>query len=93
MTNVISYSELRQKLKAIMDKTSKEHEPTIIQRKNGSNLVLIDEEDYRIREESLHLFNSQKNMNRILEACTRDPKERLQFNTVEELENEVRNRS
>ena len=44
--NAINYSDLRKNLKATMDKIISDHEPVIITRRNGDNVVMVSYEDY-----------------------------------------------
>lgn len=61
MNQVISYTNARQNLKSVLDKVCKNSQPILIQRRNGENVVLIPEEEYRSLDESAYLNASPKN--------------------------------
>lgn len=71
MRHEISYSELRKGLKNYMDQVSSEHEPLLVNRRNGENIMLLSEADYRSLEETAYLSRSPRNLKRILEALNR----------------------
>jgi len=66
--NAINYSELRKNLKSTMDKIILDHEPVIITRRNGDNVVMVSYEDYAAIEETAYLLNSPKNAERLREG-------------------------
>jgi antitoxin YefM len=66
--NAINYSELRKNLKSTMDKIILDHEPVIITRRNGDNVVMVSYEDYAAIEETAYLLNSPKNAERLRES-------------------------
>lgn len=66
-----SYTDLRKHLKSSFDKVSNEHEPILVTRRNGDNIVLISQNDYESLEETAYLLKSPNNAERILEAVNR----------------------
>jgi antitoxin YefM len=62
---VISYSELRNSLKAVMDKAYADHDPVIITRKSGHHMVLVSLEDFKAMEETSYLLSNPKNAERL----------------------------
>ncbi len=64
----VNYSELRKKLKSVLDGVCENHEPVIITRKNSDNLVLLSYEDYSAIEETAYLLRSPKNAKRLRES-------------------------
>ncbi len=66
--NAINYSELRKNLKSTMDKIISDHEPVIVTRKNGGNVVMVAYEDYAAIEETAYLLRSPKNAKRLRES-------------------------
>jgi antitoxin YefM len=66
--NAINYSELRKNLKAIMDTIISNHEPVIITRRNGDNVVMVSYEDYAAIEETAYLLKSPENAKRLRES-------------------------
>jgi len=65
---VISYSQLRNSLKAIMDKAWADHDPVIITRKSGHHMVLVSLDDFKAMEETSYLLSSPKNAERLKSA-------------------------
>jgi antitoxin YefM len=59
--DAVSYSELRQNLKTCMDRVYFDHEPLIITRKNGENLVLLSIDEYNSLIETNYLLGNEEN--------------------------------
>jgi len=66
--NAINYSDLRKNLKSVMDQIITDHEPIIITRRNGDNVVMVSYEDYSAIEETAYLLQSPKNAKRLRES-------------------------
>jgi antitoxin YefM len=66
--NAINYSVLRKNLKSTMDKIISDHEPVIITRRNGENVVMVSYDDYAAIEETAYLLKSPKNAQRLRES-------------------------
>ena len=66
--NAINYSDLRKNLKSTMDKIIDDHEPVIITRRNGDNVVMVSYEDYSSIEETVYLLKSPRNAERLRES-------------------------
>ncbi len=58
---VVSYTELRNSLKSIMDRACYDHDPVIITRKSGEHMVLLSLEDYKSMEETNYLLSNPYN--------------------------------
>lgn len=71
MRHEISYSHLRKGLKSYLDQVCIEHEPLLVTRRKGENVMLLSEDDYRSLEETAYLSRSPKNLKRLLEALNR----------------------
>jgi antitoxin YefM len=78
MNLTISYSDIRKNLKSYFDKACDEHTPLLVTRKNGENVVVISEDDYRSMEETAYLSKSPKNLERLLKAMNRKESYTLQ---------------
>lgn len=65
----VSFSQLRQDMKHIMDTTRERHEPTIITRKSG-NMVLMSLEDYNALEETAYILGNPRNAARVFSSLT-----------------------
>jgi antitoxin YefM len=68
LMNAINYSDLRNNLKSTMDEVITSHEPVIITRQKGDNLVLMSYEDYAAIEETAYLLRSPENARRLRES-------------------------
>jgi antitoxin YefM len=66
--NAISYSEARHALKDVMDEACSNHEPILITRRKGENVVLLSLEDYESIMESEYLLSSPVNASRLMQS-------------------------
>lgn len=66
--DAVNYTDLRQNLKARMDKVYHDHEPLIITRKNNENLVLISLEDYNSFVETQYLLSTKNNADHLMKS-------------------------
>lgn len=67
-----SYSKARRNLKSVFDRVCDDHEPVVITRRSGENVVVVSEEDYASLEETAYLLRSPANARRLLAAVARD---------------------
>lgn len=67
----ISYSDMRKNLKKNFDTVCVDHNPLLVTRRNGSNIVVISEEDFRSLQETAYLSQSPYNLQRLLQALQR----------------------
>jgi antitoxin YefM len=63
--NILTFSEARAGLKAVMDDVCTDHSPTVITRKNGEAVVMLSLTDFNSIEETLYLLSSPKNASRL----------------------------
>ena len=71
MRHEISYSEVRKSLKSYFEQVCIEHTPLLVTRRNGENVMILSEDDYRSLEETAYLSRSPKNLRRLLESLSR----------------------
>ncbi len=64
----ISYSDLRENLKSKLDEVSDFHEPLIITRQKGKNMVLMSLEDYNSYMETIELLSSPTNAEHLFKS-------------------------
>jgi antitoxin YefM len=89
MERAVSYSELRKKLKTACDEVCDRHEPLLIKRRRGGDVVLIAKEDFDSLEESAFLLSSPENAMRLSEALRRRSEDRSAFASIAALKHEV----
>ncbi len=64
----LTYSEVRNNLKSVLDRVNKDGETVIVTRKRGENVVILSLDDYNAMQETLHLLSSPKNAERLLRS-------------------------
>jgi antitoxin YefM len=65
---IISYSEARNNLKAVMDRAVNDHVPIAITRQRGKPVVMVDLDDWNGMSETLYLLSTPNNAKRLLES-------------------------
>ncbi len=58
---VVTFSELRNDLKKIMDTSADQHEAIIIKRPKGENMILLSQSDYESLKETAYLLGTEAN--------------------------------
>lgn len=69
--HVISYSDARASLKAVMDAVCDSHEAAVVTRQKGDDVVILSKEDYDSIMETLYLLKSPVNASRLLTSAAR----------------------
>ena len=46
MNTTVSYTDIRKNLKSSFDKAAKEHEPILVKRRNGENIVIVSQDQF-----------------------------------------------
>jgi antitoxin YefM len=64
--NILTFSDARAGLKAVMDDVCTDHSPAVITRQSGEPVVMLSLADFNSIEETLHLLSSPKNASRLL---------------------------
>ncbi len=85
MNMTISYSSLRTNLKSFCDKVCSDHEPLVIERQNGENLVLLSAEDYAAMQETFYLLRNPKNAERLIGAVDTPRSQMREFESIDDL--------
>jgi antitoxin YefM len=65
---VISYTQARKSLEAVIDQVIEDQEPALIRRCEGGNVVLLPEQSYNSMQETLHLLSTTKNAQRLFRS-------------------------
>ena len=89
MNMTISYSKLRNNLKSVLDQVCADHEPMLIERQNGEDVVLISQEDYSSWAETMYLLRSPANASRLLSALNADSSKQTSFDSIDDLKTEL----
>lgn len=65
--DVVTFSEARANLKAVMDRACADKAPVVVKRARGQeNVVIVPESEWDSMEETLYLLRSPKNAERLL---------------------------
>lgn len=64
--NILTFSEARAGLKAVMDDVCTSHSPTVITRQNGDPVVMLSLADFNSIEETLYLLGTPNNAKHLL---------------------------
>ncbi len=65
---VVSYTQARKSLEAVISQVIENQEPALIRRREGGNVVLLPEQTYNSMQETLHLFSTTANAQRLLRS-------------------------
>jgi antitoxin YefM len=68
---IVTYSETRANLKAIMDRVVNDHTPIAITRQRGKPVVMIDLDDWNAMQETMYLLSRPNNATRLMGAVER----------------------
>ena len=66
--HVISYTDARNSLKAVIDQVIEDQAPTLIHRQEGGNAVFLSKEVFSSIQETLYLLSSPANARALLES-------------------------
>ena len=66
--DMLSFTDARANLKAVMDRVVADRAPIAITRQRGESVVMISASEWAGMEETLHLLRSPRNAERLLEA-------------------------
>lgn len=64
----VNYTNLRENMKAYMDKVTDDYETMIITRKDNKNVVMISEEAYNNLMENVHVMGNKANYDWLTES-------------------------
>lgn len=69
--DIVTYSETRANLKAVMDRVVTDHVPVAITRQRGKPVVMVDLDDWNALMETRYLFSTPENARALLGAVDR----------------------
>ena len=64
----VNYTNLRENMKAYMDKVTDDYETMIVTRKDNKNVVMISEEAYNNLMENVHIMGNKANYDWLMES-------------------------
>lgn len=83
--STVTYTEARENLASIWDKTVSSREPVVISRRGAESVVMLPLEEWEGVTETAHLLRSPANARRLLSALLRAEKGEGKVMTREEL--------
>ena len=70
--DIVTFSEARANLKAVMDRACADRAPVVVKRARGQeNVVIVAESEWEGLQETLHLLASPANAKRLIEGIAR----------------------
>ena len=82
----VNFSEFRENLKGVLDKSYDNHEPIIVTRKEGKNMVVISMEDYNSIMETNYLLSNKANAEHLFKSIEQIKKGKKVERKLEDLE-------
>jgi len=67
--DAITYTSAREHLAQTLDRVCDDHEPIVITRRKGRNVVLVSQEDWNALEETAYLLRSPANAARLRQSA------------------------
>lgn len=64
----VNYTNLRENMKAYMDKVTNDYETMIVTRKDNKNVVMISEESYNNLIENIYVMDNKYNYDWLMES-------------------------
>lgn len=64
--DVLTYSETRANLKAVLDRVVDDHVPVVVARRRTRSVVLVSLEDWNAIEATMHLLSTRANAEQLL---------------------------
>jgi antitoxin YefM len=89
MASVMTYTQAREKLAALLDEVTSTREPVVIRRRGAEDVALIAADELRSVMETAHLLRSPANAERLLRALARARRTKLRSSSVEKLRREL----
>lgn len=84
MSENLTYSEFRAKLKDVMDYVCNSRVPMTISRRNGDDVVVMSKDDFDGMEETIYLLSSRANASSLISGINGEGKP-MTFGNLDEL--------
>ena len=81
----VNYSNLRENMKAYMDKITDDYETLIVTKKENKNVVMMSEEAYNNLMENMHVMGNQANYEWLMESKAQLEKGKFSTHVLEEV--------
>jgi antitoxin YefM len=66
--DIVTFTDARANLKAVMDKVAADKSPVVIHRRDAEDMVMVAKSEWEGLQETLHLLASPRNAARLLDA-------------------------
>lgn len=80
-----TYSQAREQLKSLMDRTVSDREVVFVRRRSGGDVAMIAADELESLLETAHLLRSSRNAERLLSALARARTQELPATALDEL--------
>ncbi len=79
---VVNYTNLRDNMKAYMDKVTDDYETMIVTRKNNKNIVMLSEETYNNLIENAYIMGNKANYDWLMESKEQLERGKVSVNSI-----------
>ena len=81
----VNYTNLRDNMKAYMDKVTDDYETMIVTRKDNKNVVMLSEESYNNLMENIHVMGNKANYDWLMESKAQLESGKMTVHNLEEV--------
>lgn len=81
----VNYTNLRDNMKAYMDKVTDDYETMIVTRKDNKNVVMLSEESYNNLMENIHVMGNKANYDWLMESKAQLESGKMTIHNLEEV--------
>ena len=81
----VNYTNLRDNMKAYMDKVTDDYETMIVTRKDNKNVVMLSEESYNNLMENIHVMGNKANYDWLMESKAQLESAKMTSHNLEEV--------
>lgn len=82
----VNYTNLRDNMKAYMDKVTDDYETMIVTRKENKNVVMLSEESYNNLMENIYVMGNKANYDWLMESKEQLDNGKISTHSIEEVE-------